>query len=74
MWSGNLVSGPGFAFIINGGHSLIGGGDYLVPVVWKAGFLFTLHRSQGFDSQTHRNNQGLLANVGFPCKAITDIS
>ena len=24
MWSGNLVSGPGFAFIINGGHSLIG--------------------------------------------------
>ena len=28
MWSGNLVSGPGFAFIINGGHSLIGGGDY----------------------------------------------
>ena len=28
MWSGNLVSGPGFAFIINGGHSSIGGGDY----------------------------------------------
>ena len=28
MRSGNLVSGPGFAFIINGGHSLIGGGDY----------------------------------------------
>ena len=27
MRSGNLVSGPGFAFIINGGHSLIGGGD-----------------------------------------------
>ena len=25
--SGNLVSGPGFAFIISGGHSLIGGGD-----------------------------------------------
>ena len=28
MRSGNLASGPGFAFIINGGHSLIGGGDY----------------------------------------------
>ena len=28
MRSGNLVSGPGVAFIINGGHSLIGGGDY----------------------------------------------
>ena len=28
MRSGNLVSGRGFAFIINGGHSLIGGGDY----------------------------------------------
>ena len=29
MRSGNLVSGPGFAFIINAGHSLIGGADYL---------------------------------------------
>ena len=28
MWSGNLVPGPGFAFIINWGHSLIGGADY----------------------------------------------
>ena len=28
MWSGNLVPGPGFAFIINWGHSLIGGRDY----------------------------------------------
>ena len=28
MRSGNLVSGPGFAFIINGGLSLIGGADY----------------------------------------------
>ena len=30
MWSGNLVPGSGFAFIINWGHSLIGGADYLV--------------------------------------------
>ena len=29
MWSGNLVPGPGFAFIINWGHSLIGGRDYV---------------------------------------------
>ena len=28
MWSGNLVPGSGFAFIINWGHSLIGGADY----------------------------------------------
>ena len=28
MRSGNLVSGPGFAFIVNGGHSSIGGADY----------------------------------------------
>ena len=28
MRSANLVSGPGFAFILNGGHSFIGGGDY----------------------------------------------
>ena len=28
MRSGNLVSDPRFVFIINGGHSLIGGGDY----------------------------------------------
>ena len=45
MRSGNLVSGPGFAFIINGGHSLIGGGDYqtyLAGCPWKPkeGFLF----------------------------------
>ena len=33
MRSGNLVSGLGFAFIINGGHSLIGGGDYLLNCV-----------------------------------------
>ena len=29
MRSGNLALGPGFAFIINGGHSLIGGGDHM---------------------------------------------
>ena len=28
VWSGNLVPGSGFAFIINWGHSLIGGADY----------------------------------------------
>ena len=33
MWGGNLVSGPGFAFIINGGHSLIGGGYYVATSV-----------------------------------------
>ena len=30
MWSGNLVPGPGFAFIINWDHSLIGGADYML--------------------------------------------
>ena len=37
MWSGNLVPGPGFAFIINWGHSLIGGADYL-PQIGGFGF------------------------------------
>ena len=37
MRSGNLVSGPGLAFIINGGHSLIGGPDYLCCLSWMGG-------------------------------------
>ena len=37
MWSGNLVPGPGFAFIINWGHSLIGGRDYsTTQKIWFA--------------------------------------
>ena len=32
MRSGNLVSGPGFAFIIHGDHSLIGGADYIMLI------------------------------------------